>query len=347
MSYDEYEVISNNLDEIFLTNNKIKIHLDPKKNFQDDFMFISHAHTDHLLNKTNLKNESLKNKILSSHETIQIANSRGYNLPYNSNSIEGVQLVDSGHILGSRGLLIDNKIFYTGDISIRKRAFLESPKIPKVETLIIESTFGKPEYKFPSYDELKHQVNTLISNMFSKGIPVILMGYSLGKAQILMSFFGNWKPLYVHDDIYKFNKIYSSFGINLEEAIPLSNIKDKNSLNKKPWIMIYPLTNGKNSFITYLKTHFNAVTIGFSGWAIKNNYCSYMNLDYAFPFSDHCDFDDLIQVVKKSKAETIYTIHGFQKDFAKSLNQIGYNAESIKNIKNKKIKKNSTLDDFF
>ncbi len=47
MSYDEYEVISNNLDQILLTNNKIKIHLDPKKNFQNDFIFISHAHTDH------------------------------------------------------------------------------------------------------------------------------------------------------------------------------------------------------------------------------------------------------------------------------------------------------------
>ena len=57
MSYDEYEVISNNLDQILLTNNKIKIHLDPKNNVQDDFIFISHAHTDHLLNKTNLKNE--------------------------------------------------------------------------------------------------------------------------------------------------------------------------------------------------------------------------------------------------------------------------------------------------
>ena len=39
--------------------------------------------------------------------------------------------------------------------------------------------------------------------MFSKGIPIILMGYSLGKAQILISLFGNWKPLYVHDDIYQ------------------------------------------------------------------------------------------------------------------------------------------------
>ncbi len=265
-------------------------------------------------------------------------------MQYNTNHIEEIQLIDSGHILGSKGLLIDNKIFYTGDISIRKRAFLKKPQIPKVETLIIESTFGKPEYKFPSMDELKHQVNTLISDMFSRGIPVILMGYSLGKAQILMSFFGNWKPLYVHDDIYKFNKIYSSFGIDLEEAIPLSNIKGKNTLNKKPWIMIYPLTNGKNSFIAYLKTQFDAITVGFSGWAIKSNYCRFMNLDYAFPFSDHCDFEDLLEVVKKSKAENIYTIHGFQKEFANYLNQMGYNAKSMIY---KKDKKNTTLDDFF
>ena len=122
----------------------------------------------------------------------------------------------------------------------------------------------------------------------------------------------------------------------MEDAYHLTNSYKKKLLIKKPWVMIYPLTNGKHHFITYLKEKYNAVTIGFSGWAIKNNYCNYMNLDYAFPFSDHCDFNESIEVVKKSKPENIYTVHGFQKDFANYLNLIGHDAEPIENI----IKKN-------
>ena len=40
----------------------------------------------------------------------------------------------------------------------------------------------------------------------------------------------------------------------------------------------------------------------------------------SIPFSDHCDFDELVEVVKKSKPEKIFTIHGFQKEFAHHLN---------------------------
>ena len=140
-------------------------------------------------------------------------------------------MIDNGHILGSKGLLVNNKIFYTADLSTRKRLFLKKPEIPKVETLIIESTFGKPEYQFPPLDQIIHQVNSLISEMYTRGIPVILMGYSLGKAQILTSLFGTWKPLIVHDEVYRYNEIYKKFGIALEDSISLSNAKGK----KKYW----------------------------------------------------------------------------------------------------------------
>jgi putative mRNA 3-end processing factor len=349
----EYRVISNQNNEILLTNDKIKIYLDPIHIIDDNFIFISHAHTDHILQKKHLRKFNLKNKIISSTETTAIANLRGYALNDNLGSYEDFQLIDTGHILGSRGLLVNKKIFFTGDLSTRKRAFLKKPQIPRVETLIIESTFGKPEYKFPPVDNIIHHVHSLISEMYSRGIPVILMGYSLGKAQILTSIFGSWKPLIVHDDVYRFNEIYKRFGILLEDAITLSEAKEKGLLEKKPWILIYPLTSGKQNFIAYLKEKYCAVTIGFSGWAVNKNYCHFMNLDYVVPFSDHCDFDELIEVVKKCKPEKIFTIHGFQKEFAQHLKSLGFNAEPIDKIKKKKFKeneknkkRNKTLDQF-
>ncbi len=348
----EYKVILDKNNEIFLKSNKTKIYLDPIHLIDEDYVFISHAHTDHLLNKKYLKKFNLKNKIISSNATSEIANIRGYNICNNLESFEDFKLIDNGHMLGSKGLLFKKEVFYTGDLSTRKRAFLNKPEIPKVETLIIESTFGKPEYKFPPLDRVIYQVNSLISEMYARGIPVILMGYSLGKAQILTALFGLWKPLIVHDSIYQFNNLYKNFGIVLEESTSLSRAKEKNILDKKPWVLIYPLISGKNTFINYLKEKYGAVTVGFSGWAVNKSYCHMMSLDYAFPFSDHCDFDELLEVTKKSRPEKIFTMHGFQVEFAKYLNFLGYNAEPVNRLKwgeKKALKtnKNITLDSFF
>ena len=76
----KYRVISNYNNEIVLDNNSIKIYLDPKQITEENLVFISHAHTDHLLNKRNLKKYDLKKKIISSIETSAIANLRGYSI---------------------------------------------------------------------------------------------------------------------------------------------------------------------------------------------------------------------------------------------------------------------------
>src|SRR4029078_5322218 len=195
-----------------------------------------------MLNKTATKKYNLRNKIICSPETLAIASLRGYVLEKEICFQNDCTLVDTGHILGSKGLLIGNEIFYTGDLSMRDRAFLRKTSIPQAETLIIETTFGNPEYICPPLKHITHSVNSLISEMYSRGIPVILMGYSLGKAQVLTSIFGSWKPLIVHDDVYIFNEIYKRFCILLEDATTLSEAKEKGLLEKKPWILIYPLT---------------------------------------------------------------------------------------------------------
>lgn len=333
----DYHITSDINNQISIMNDSRKIYLDPKHILDENYIFISHAHTDHLLNKNSFKKFNLKDRIICSQETIAIANLRGYCMAEFSSMHEDCKLVDTGHILGSKGLLVNDRIFYTGDLSTRNRAFLKIPEIPRAEVLIIESTFGKPEYIFPSIEKIVHSVNSLISEMYNRGIPVILMGYSLGKAQVLTSLFGAWKPLIVHDEISKFNQMYQNFGISLQDSTTLSVARETGLLEKKPWTLIHPLMNCKNPMVSYLKAKYDAVTIGFSGWAINSNYRNMMNLDYVIPFSDHCDFNELVEVVKKCRPEKIYTFHGFQSEFANYLVKLGYKAESV--TKEKKILK--------
>jgi putative mRNA 3-end processing factor len=302
-------------------NNK-KVFLDPKNTDSSGVNFVSHAHMDHLPSKNG-------GTILASLETNEIANLRGFKMQNHVEKMDDYFLIDSGHILGSKGLLFDD-IFYTGDICTRDRAFLRASIIPKCKTLITECTFGLPEFVFPKIDEIKSQVNEIISELYSKGIPVILLGYQLGKSQTISSLFGHWKPLYYHDSVKKMNDLHRRLGVNLEEVLGHSEAESQDLLSKKPWVMIAPMMSQKNQFIKHMKEKYGAITIGFSGWAKSSRFAFGRRSDYSIPLSDHCDFNELVELVRKTGAEKVYTIHGFVDEFASHLNKLGFDAQPLR-----------------
>ena len=298
-----------------------RVNLDPKNVDSTGVNFVSHAHSDHLPSKNG-------GTILSSIETNEIANLRGFKMENHVDSLDNFSLINSGHILGAKGLLFDD-IFYTGDLCTRDRGFLKGATIPKCKTLITECTFGLPEFVFPKLDDMLKQVNELISDLYTKGIPVILMGYQLGKAQTITQFFGHWGPLYLHDSIKAMNSLHQKFGISLKDGIGHTEAEKNGLLGKKPWIMVAPLMSSKNKFVQDMKSKYGAVTIGFSGWAQSNRFSFGRRTDYSIPISDHCDYNELMDVVVRSGAEQVYTIHGFVNEFASDLRSMGINAQPL------------------
>lgn len=85
---------------------------------------------------------------------------------------------------------------------------------------------------FPAISEVIHKTNKIISEMYDLGIPVILMGYTLGKAQLLTKLFGHWDPIYIHDSVAKINCIYSNLGVELRSTLTYSQAEDKGLLSK-------------------------------------------------------------------------------------------------------------------
>ncbi len=309
--------------------NDKKVFLDPKNTDSTGINFVSHAHMDHLPSKNG-------GTILASIETNEIANLRGFKMQNHVEKIDDYSLVDSGHILGSKGLLFD-EIFYTGDICTRDRGFLSGAKIPKCKTLITECTFGLPEFVFPKLDEIKKQVNELISELYSKGVPVILMGYQLGKAQTITQIFGHWSPLYLHDSVKQMNDLHQELGVPLIDGMSHSEAQKKGLLDKKPWIMIAPMMSEKNNFLKEMKSKYGAVTIGFSGWAQSTRFQFGRRTDYSIAMSDHCDFDELVHMVIQSGAEQVCSIHGFVEEFASHLRKMGISSQPLRE---------NSLDDF-
>lgn len=299
-----------------------RVCLDPKNTDETGINFVSHAHSDHLPSRNG-------GTILASLETSEIANLRGFRMENHIQNLDDFSLIDSGHILGSKGLLFDD-IFYTGDICTRDRGFLKGASIPKCKTLITECTFGLPEFVFPKIEDTQKQVNELISDLYGKGIPVILMGYQLGKAQTITQMFGHWGPLYFHDSVKQMNLLHQKFGISLNDGIGHSEAQKSGLLDKKPWIMVAPMMSSKSRFLQEMKSKYGAVTIGFSGWAQSMRFPFGRRTDYSIPMSDHCDFNELVDMVEKSGAEQVYTIHGFVDEFAEYLRKKGINAQPLR-----------------
>src|SRR5919108_1122152 len=319
------------------------IALDPSRSVDSHFTFVSHAHIDHL-HKPGMDKKN-KTQVLASKQTALIAQARGYKILEPAEQYDGFQLVDTGHILGSRGLLIGDDVYYTGDISMRERAFMKPAKVPHAKILIIESTFGLPKYVFPPISEVIHNTNKIISEMYDLGIPVILMGYTLGKAQLLTKLFGHWDPI-IHDSVAKINSVYSELGVRLESFMTHSQAEDRGLLAKnRPWVMVAPLMSSRCAFLKEMKNSYGAVTIGFTGWAIGSRYRYMMGLDYVMPLSDHCDYNELIAAVKQCNPEKVYTFHGFANEFAEALSQMGFDAEAVGHGMNRK-EKILSLDSF-
>ncbi len=302
-------------------NNKF-VSLDPKRINMNTINFVSHAHKDHLPIISN------NGTILASTETKRIMMHYGLNIKNFVDTLDNFTLIDNGHILGSKGLLLDD-LFYTSDICTRNRCFIKGAKVPKCKIIITECTFGLPEFVFPKLEIIVKKVNVLISDLYSKGLPIILLGHALGKAQILTQLFSHWDPIYYHHMIKQINDLYIELGVNLKNGINEIDAEANGLLHKKPWIMITPFMSEKNEFITRMKSKFGAITIGFTGWANSTRFFFGRQHDYSFPLSDHCDFNELINVIHKTNAEKVYTTHGFVNEFSEYLKKIGIHSEPI------------------
>ena len=297
--------------------------LDPRGAGRADFTFVSHAHVDHM------HTPSRGERIIASRATRELAAARGYELGETQESAEGVELLDSGHILGSRAIKIEDEVFYTGDASGRERAFLGRCTTRRARVLIMETTYGSPEYIFPQTAKLVREVNSFISEAYDLGRPVVLMGYPLGKAQLLSYYFSSWSPLFVHEAVARMNSIHTRHGVKLKEGTVFDPAKDLDNLPQGPWTLISPMSSGRSRVMSHLKRKHGAVLVAFSGWALGGGYSRSLAVDRAFPLSDHCDYPELMKLVQDISPEMVYTTHGFATGFASDLRRVGFSARTI------------------
>ncbi|MFB6145722.1 MAG: MBL fold metallo-hydrolase RNA specificity domain-containing protein [Candidatus Nanohaloarchaea archaeon] len=290
------------------------------RNALGDINVVSHAHSDHVLKKD-------AENVVCSDLTAEIASKRFDIDIMHSDTHESVELIPSGHILGSSAALIDNSVLYTGDVSMRDSAYLEGFKPVKAEELIVETTYGIPAYRFPDQKEIEKSIMDWVND--NQG-PLFLYGYSLGKAQKIQHLVqkATDRPIVAHGSVKKMNDVIES-STDLEfRAKAYSENRD---VLEKDGIFIGPPGSFKADYMQKLVERTGGRTAGFSGWAVHSS-MGWGKYDRSFPLSDHCDFDDLVELVKQVDPEKVYTNHGFDEAFASHLSrELGYNARALKN----------------
>ena len=96
-------------DKIILQLPTFKLDLDPTKEPQGNIIFISHSHADHMLRKKTpipkLCSQETE-KLVSARRNHPLINTINEELSINNLNL---RMIDTGHVLGSRGLIIENE----------------------------------------------------------------------------------------------------------------------------------------------------------------------------------------------------------------------------------------------
>jgi DNA ligase-1 len=127
-----------------------------------------------------------------------------------------ITLLPAGHILGSAMSLIeagDESLLYTGDFKLRRGQSTEPCEPRHAEVLIMETTYGRPDYRFPATQDVLEGVICFCREAIGNDETPVLLGYSLGKSQELLRGLANaGLPIVLHESVFMLTKIYERLG---------------------------------------------------------------------------------------------------------------------------------------
>jgi DNA ligase-1 len=288
------------------------------------FAFVSHAHSDHI---------APHEEIIVSEKTARLLQARlpgrrtqrvlAFGEKYSVRGHE-LMLLPAGHIFGSAQCVLfaeHETLLYTGDFKLRPGKSAEQVDWRRADTLIMETTFGRPRYRFPPTAEVVEQMIGFCRETIEAGEVPVLLGYSLGKAQeLLCSLEGAGLTPMLHGSVYQITRIYEQFGQSFCKYVRY------NANNVAGNVLICPPSANGSHMLERIPRKRVALI---SGWAVDPNAVYRYRVDAAFPLSDHADYDDLIRYVDLVQPRRVYTLHGFAADFARDLRARGVEAWAL------------------
>ena len=230
-------------------------------------------------------------------------------------------LFSAGHVLGSSQLMIEGEagsFVYTGDFKLEPSFSCETPEVKRCDVLLMECTYGRPQYVFPPRVEVAAGMVAFARKAFEDAVIPTFYAYSLGKAQEAMAILGAAGiPLMVHGAVHSIAKIYEDCGI----ALPPYAHYDAELVDGTQAI-IWPPSGRAIPAGARSRPIRSAVL---TGWALDKSAKFRYKADEAFALSDHADFPSLLRYIELARPKKVLLNHGWR-DFAYTLRKRGVDA---------------------
>jgi len=305
--------------------------LDPTRNSKEYPAFVSHAHADHAAAFKH--SDMIKYATEQTHRLLEILNWKNlgnWNPIKIGDSIKiddiEVKVHNAGHVIGSIQFEIrtpEGTILYTGDFAQGNSYTMKSAPPIHCDLLIIETTFGAPQFRFPKRKDVSlEMVRWAILESIPKGLIPTFRTDAIGNAQEIISAFNKLTnlPVVTAKNATKVSDVYQQYGHKLD-YVDIKTSEGKELIESGRCLIITP----KGAKLKYD----NLSTALASGWANMMGHSR-----RAFPLSDHADFNELLNFIRKCNPKRVLTFHGgkITRDFHKIIQKrLKINAKPLTN----------------
>jgi len=297
-----------------------------------DTSVVSHAHSDHIArhNRPILTTGTriLLGDYLSRSEPVELQYGESLETPGYT-----ITLHSAGHCLGSAQALVTvratgERVLYTGDLRTQPSPINEPAEAVPCDTLVIESTYGRPDYVFPPQEESIATAMRVIGQWLKQGAVPVVLGWRLGKAQeALRHLLAAGFPVVCEEGVYEIAGRYESAGV---QFVGEYRIFDGEIIDGE--VLLFPPGRKSRELIgQHLPPRRSVRYLELTGWAAGKGVKPWGRGrpgDSSLPYSDHADFNDLVVYVQAVRPKRVYTVFGFP-DLAAHLRTLGYAATHL------------------
>jgi Cft2 family RNA processing exonuclease len=291
--------------------------------------YVSHGHADHARRHAAIVT-SVDNARVCRHRFARKAGAQdvvfeehAFNEPWTEGE-HRLTLFSAGHVLGSAQLLIEGEhgsFVYTGDFKLARSYTCAPAEVKPCDVLLMECTYGRPEYAFPARDEVEDQLVSFARRALEDGYAPLIFAYSLGKAQEAMAILSKGGiPVTAHGAVHAMARVYEEAGVRLGpyEKYDALTYDGTSALIWPPSRKTRPKAAHTRPMRTAMLT----------GWAMGPGAPYRYGVDAMIALSDHADFPALVRYVERAQPKKVLLNHGWR-DFAWHVRRLGIDAEYL------------------
>lgn len=234
-------------------------------------------------------------------------------------------LFPAGHVLGSAQLAIDGergRFVYTGDFKLEPSYTAEAPEVKRCDELLMECTYGRPQYVFPPRAEVAAAMIAWARTALEDGATPVFFAYSLGKAQEALAILGNAAiPVTAHASVFAMTRVYEEAGV----AMPPYERYDPETFDGTRALVWPPSGTPPRAAARRRPVR----TASLTGWVASRETRGFGGRTNAgFALSDHADYPALLRYLELAQPRRVILNHGYR-DFADRVRKLGIEAEYL------------------